>query len=84
MTKSQAKYMKKTIKIRVSPNANNSEITKTMKDGTIKIKLKATPVDGKANVELIRFLSKEWKIPKTSITIIRGQTSKNKLIIIDN
>jgi len=76
--------MKNTIKIRVSPNASQSEITETMADGTLKIKLKAPPVDGKANDELIRFLSKEWKIPKTDITITKGQASKNKVIFIDN
>ena len=83
MTKSQANYMKNTIKIRVSPNAGRNEIVETMTDGIIKIKLKAPPVDGKANTELIKFLSKEWKIPKTNITITKGQTSKNKTIIIE-
>lgn len=76
--------MTKTIKIRVSPNAHKSEITDTMADGTIKIKLKAPPVDGKANQELIKFLSKEWKIQKNNITITKGQTSKNKVITINN
>ena len=84
MTKSQANYMKNIIKIRVSPNASKSEITEILADGTIKIKLKAPPIDGKANNELIKFLSKEWEIPKTNITITKGKTSKNKIILINN
>ena len=76
--------MKNIIKIRVSPNASKSEITEILADGTIKIKLKAPPIDGKANNELIKFLSKEWEIPKTNITITKGKTSKNKIILINN
>ena len=46
------------IKIRVTPRAKKTEITETLADGTLKIKLKSPPVDGKANEELIKFLEK--------------------------
>jgi uncharacterized protein (TIGR00251 family) len=49
----------------------------------LKIRLKAPPVDGEANAELIRFLSKHFKIPKSRISIIRGETSKKKLVRFD-
>ena len=67
-------------KLKITPNSSKNEIGETMADGTIKIRLKAPPVDGKANEELIKFLSKEWKIPKTKIIIQKGLTSKNKII----
>lgn len=51
-----------------------------MADGTLKVHLKAPPVDGKANEELIKFLSKEWKIPKSKILILKGLMSKNKIV----
>lgn len=65
--------------IKISPNAKKNEIIKT-EDG-IKIKITAQPIDGKANKGLIEFLSKTFKIPKTSIQIVKGETSKEKTIL---
>ncbi|MFH1946724.1 MAG: DUF167 domain-containing protein [Candidatus Magasanikbacteria bacterium] len=69
-------------KIKVLPRSSKNEIVGKLPDGTLKIKLKAPPVDGEANTELIKFLSKEWKVPKSSIKILKGLTSKIKLIEI--
>lgn len=73
----------KTIKVKITPCSSKNEIAEEMSDGTIKIRLKAPPVDGEANEELIKFLSKEWKIPKSNIIIKSGKTSKNKTLIIN-
>lgn len=68
------------INIKISPNAKKNEI---IKDGeTIKIKITAQPIDGKANKALIEFLAKNFKIPKTSIKILKGETSKEKTILL--
>ena len=72
----------KTIKLKITPRASKNEIVGKMSDGILKIKLKAPPVDGEANKELIKFLSKEWKIPKSKLEIISGKTSKIKIIKI--
>lgn len=67
------------INIKISPNSSKNEI---ITDGSIiKIKISAPPVDGKANKALIEFLSKNFKIPKTSIKILKGETSKEKTIL---
>ena len=69
-----------TLQIKISPNASKNEI---VKDETgIKIKLTAQPIEGKANKALIEFLSKQFKIPKTSIIILKGETSKDKTLLI--
>ena len=68
------------IKLKISPNASKNEIIKT-EDG-LKVKITAQPIDGKANKCLIEFLSKTFKIPKSSIEIIRGETSKEKTLLI--
>lgn len=65
--------------IKISPNAKKNEIIKT--DTEVKIKITAQPIDGKANKALIEYLSKTFKIPKTSISIIKGETSKEKTIL---
>jgi uncharacterized protein (TIGR00251 family) len=51
-------------------------------DGALKIKLKSPPVDGAANEELISFLSKLLRIPKTHVQMISGQTSRKKCVRI--
>ena len=66
--------------IKMSPNAKKNEIIKT--DTELKIKITAQPIDGNANKALIEFLSKTFKIPKTSISIIKGETSKEKTILL--
>ncbi len=68
--------------LRISPNASKNEIIK--EDAGIKVKITAQPIDGKANKALIEFLSKQFKIPKSYFEIIRGETSKDKTILIKN
>lgn len=68
------------LNLRISPNASKNEIIKS-DDGSIKVKITAQPVDGKANKAIIEFLSKTFKIPKTSIDIVRGETSKDKTVL---
>lgn len=48
----------------------------------MRLKIAAPPVEGKANKELISFLSKTLGINKSSITIDRGHTSKVKIVTI--
>ena len=67
------------VSFKISPNAKKNEIIRE-NDG-IKIKIAAQPVDGEANKALIEFLSKHFKIPKTSIEIVKGETSKDKTIL---
>lgn len=68
------------IKIRISPNASKNQI---LVDGdVIKLKVTAQPIENKANKAVIEFLSKSFKIPKTSISIVKGETSKDKTIFI--
>lgn len=68
------------VSLRISPNASKNEIIKT--DDGVKIKITAPPVDGKANKCLVEFLSKMFKIPKSSIEFLRGETSKEKTLLL--
>ena len=49
----------------------------------IKIRVKAPPVDGAANKELIRFLAKRFGVPRSSIRLVSGASSRHKRITID-
>ena len=70
--------------IKVKTGAINTQITKSTKLSNtsymLEINIKSLPIDGKANKELIKLLSKEFKITQVQINIKLGQSSKNKLI----
>jgi uncharacterized protein (TIGR00251 family) len=69
--------------VRVIPLSSKSEIVGEL-DGALKVKLKAPPVDGAANDELIKLLSKELGIPRSGLEIVSGLTSKSKRIRIND
>ena len=69
------------LKITVIPRSSKNELI-PLEDGTYKLKLTAPPVDGEANEALMQFLSKEFAVPKSSIRIKKGETSRNKTIEI--
>lgn len=69
------------ISVRVIPNSKKPEITE-LGSNCYKIKVDAPASDGKANARLIEILSDYFKIPKSSIRIVKGHKSKNKLVDI--
>lgn len=68
--------------VKILPNASKNVIIR--ENDCIKLKITAQPVDGKANKALVEFLSKQFKVPKSYFEIIRGETSKEKVILIKN
>ena len=68
--------------VKVTPNAGRNEIT-GFKEGVLQVKIAAPPEKGKANKELTDFLSETLGMKKSSILIIKGQTSRNKVIVIE-
>jgi uncharacterized protein (TIGR00251 family) len=70
------------IAVRVTPRASNNEVAEILHDGTIRIRLTAPPVEGKANQELAKFLSDILGVPKSNIEIVAGQSGRDKLVSI--
>lgn len=70
------------IAVKVKPNSKQQQIIDEA-DGSLTIRLKSLPVDGKANEELIKVLSKKYNVPKSYIRIKSGASSRQKLIEID-
>ena len=70
--------------VRVAPNARRTEFAGWTADEkgrpVLLIKLHAPPVDGKANVELIRFLSEALGCSRSQVSLIRGETSRQKTL----
>jgi uncharacterized protein (TIGR00251 family) len=71
---------KASITVRVIPRAKRNEMVGWLDDGTLKVRLTAPPVDGKANQALIKFMSETFDIQKADVEIRTGSTSRNKLL----
>ena len=67
--------------VKVHPRAKKNAITGEA-GAALKIALTAPPVDGKANAACIDFLAKLLKVPRSSVTIASGQTSRKKVILV--
>ncbi len=71
------------IEVRVAPRSSKRQIVGAI-GNIVKVKLTAPPVDGAANEQLIELLSEKLKIRKSSITIIKGESSRRKIVKIIN
>ena len=68
-----------TFAIKVHPRAKKNAITGEIGDA-LKVSVTAPPLEGKANDACIEFFAKVLEVPRSSVTIAAGQTSRNKLI----
>ncbi len=67
--------------VQVQPQAGRNAIV-DFTDNVLKIKITAPPVEGKANQELVKYLSKQLGIRKSDILIDKGLTGRRKTVII--
>jgi hypothetical protein len=67
--------------VKVHPRARKNAITGTIGDA-LKLALTAPPVEGKANQAVIEFFADLFQIPRSSVTIASGETSRNKVVRI--
>lgn len=70
------------LRIKVKPGSKTDEIVREA-DGGLKVKIKAQPVEGKANKYLVEYLSGVLDIPKSKITLLKGETNSFKTLEID-
>lgn len=70
------------LRVKITPKSPHNAWGEMLSDGTCKIRIAAPAEKGKANAELIKFLSKEFGIARTQITIVAGKTDHLKLIKI--
>jgi uncharacterized protein (TIGR00251 family) len=68
--------------VRVHPGAKRNAITGEH-DGAVKISITTPPTDGKANDALIAFLAGHLRVPRASVTLLTGATSRSKTLRIE-
>lgn len=69
------------IAIRVKPRASKTRIV-GVREGLLEVAIAAPPVDGAANQRLIEFLARVCGVPKKDVTILLGDTGRQKVIAI--
>jgi uncharacterized protein (TIGR00251 family) len=70
------------IEVKVEPRSSKRQITGIMDGSILKVKLTAPPVDGSANEQLIELIAEVTGVKKSRISIVRGLSSKRKLVEI--
>lgn len=73
------------LSVRVQPGASRTGAAgPTGPEGVeLKVRLASPPVDGRANDELVRWLAKEVGVPRSAVTLVRGQTSRSKVVRVE-
>ena len=71
-----------TLAIKAIPNAPRSEVVGWLGDA-LKVKVHAPPVEGRANEVLCAFLADTFGLPRRAVTVLRGDTSRQKLVRLE-
>jgi len=69
------------LRLRIQPRAAHDEIAGPL-GNTLKIRLTAPPVDGKANEQLRKFLGEQCGVAKSQVTVLSGDTGREKRVRI--
>jgi uncharacterized protein (TIGR00251 family) len=70
------------LSVRVQPGASRTEVAGEYGD-QLRIRLQAPPVDGKANAALVTFVAERLGVPRSAVSVVRGQTSRSKVLRVD-
>lgn len=69
------------VTVRVTPRARRNALT--LEGETLRAWLTAPPVDGAANAALVALLAERLGIPKRAVTLLRGETAREKVVAIE-
>lgn len=75
------KDLSKNFNVRVTPHAKQNKVLES--DGVLRVYTTVAPENGRANGAVIELLSEYFDVPKSRIKILRGQTSRDKIVTID-
>jgi uncharacterized protein (TIGR00251 family) len=71
------------LSVKLQPRSSANQIGEPL-GGELRIKVTAPPVDSAANEALVEFLAKHLCCPRGSVELVRGQTSRHKLVLLRN
>ena len=70
------------LRVQVVPNASRTSLS-GLHDGTLRVRLAAPPIEGRANAALLLWLARSLGLPKRAVTLERGETSRLKRVRIE-
>jgi uncharacterized protein len=74
------------VAVRLTPRARRNRVEGLADEAgggvALKVAVTAVPEGGKANAALIELLAKEWRVPKSSISVVRGVTDRHKTLLV--
>jgi uncharacterized protein (TIGR00251 family) len=70
------------VTVRVTPRASRNEIQRWDGD-VLRVRVTAPPADGKANDAVLALLAKVLRLPKSSIKLVSGGSSRTKIVELD-
>ena len=72
--------------MRLKPGASHDRIEGVLAlpggESVMKVEVRAAPQDGRANKALIALLAEEWRLPKSSMSLVSGASARNKTLLI--
>ena len=71
-----------TFSVRVTPRASRDQIAGWEGD-LLRVRVTAPPVEGRANDAVLRLLARGLDVPKSRLTLVRGQTQRNKVVAVE-
>lgn len=70
-----------TVTVKVTPNSSRNALSLDLGD-RLAVKLMSPAVEGKANKQLLKFMGKKLGVPPSSISILRGHSSREKVLFV--
>lgn len=70
------------IEVRLRPRAGADELL-GFRDGVLRARVKAAPVDGRANTALCRLIAKRAGVPPSRVSVVRGARGRDKLVAVE-
>ena len=70
------------LRVRLTPRAHRDEVT-GVRDGLVLARVRAPPVDGRANAALEKLLAKALGVPPSRVEVVRGQGAREKVVRVD-
>jgi uncharacterized protein (TIGR00251 family) len=68
--------------VQIVPNARGTRV-EPQGDGTLRVAVTAPPREGRANAALVEALASHFRVPRSRVQIVRGHTSRRKIVEID-
>ena len=70
------------LRVRLTPRGHRDEVT-GVRDGLVLARVRAPPVDGRANAALAKLLAKALRVPPSRVQVIRGQSAREKVVRVE-